>query len=216
MMNSLESEFNIERIKSRMVLYNFLASAFNYPDKELAEGLSSGEFLSALKNTIFQKIIEDSMKLNIYIGSNKDDILLQLERDYTWLFFTSKPRVAYLFGSVYNEGKLYQESTFKITRLYYETGLKLNESFGLPPDHIAVELEFMAYLAFNQIKAVNENNMENAFYGKEMEKIVFEEYLAPFATKVGKSIKDQSKTPFYRTVGEITYNFFNTPLQAYM
>ena len=59
--------------------------------------------------------------------------LLDLEKDYTWMCFASKPRQVYLFESVYREGKLLQESTFEIARLYFEAGLQLTETFTLPP-----------------------------------------------------------------------------------
>lgn len=117
------------------------------------------------------------------------------------MFFASKPHIAYLFGSVYGEGKLYQESTFEITRLYYETGLKLDESFKLPPDQIAVELEFMAYLAFNEQEAVKEGNKENAGYAAEMQTRILNDYLSPLALNVGHRIADQAKTAFYQTMG---------------
>ncbi|HOV90602.1 MAG TPA: molecular chaperone TorD family protein [Syntrophorhabdaceae bacterium] len=143
---------------------------------------------------------------------DEDKLLLELERDYTWMFFASKPRVAYLFGSVYAEGKLYQDSTFKIARLYNEAGLKIKDSFGLPPDHIAVELEFMAYIAFNLIDSFKKEDTENINYAQELEKQVFDYYLSRFAIKVGESIKEKAKTEFYRCIGNITALFFSNRL----
>lgn len=110
-------------------------------------------------------------------------------------------RSSWTWRGITREGKLYQESTFEITRLYYETGLKLDESFKLPPDQIAVELEFMAYLAFNEHDALRVGNKENAEYAAGMQEKVLNDYLSSLALNVGDRIADQAKTVFYQTIG---------------
>ncbi|HON84674.1 MAG TPA: molecular chaperone TorD family protein [Syntrophorhabdaceae bacterium] len=204
-------DYPVEAIKKRLIFYNALVQAFNYPDAELANNLSSGKF-SDILHTVIADGEADLSGIDFYKDRDKNEVLLELERDYTWMFFASKPRVAYLFGSVYGEGKLYQDSTFKIARLYHETGLNVKESFGLPPDHIAVELEFMAYIAFNFIDALKNENMENVAYAEELERHVFDNYLSQFAIKVGETLKDRAKTEFYRNIGEITALFFSKKL----
>jgi putative dimethyl sulfoxide reductase chaperone len=199
----------LNQAHAKTVLYNSLAQAFNYPDDALASGIASGQFIRELKDVLPENIQEITEKLFTYQGGNKDEILLDLERDYTWMFFASKPRIAYLFGSVYGEGKLYQESTFAITRLYYETGLKLEESFKLPPDHIAVELEFMAYLAFNEQEAIKVGNNENAAYAAEMQQKVLQDYLGPLAINIGDRISGKAKTVFYQAMGSLLVELFN-------
>lgn len=202
-MNDLNKKY-----AANTVIYNSLALAFNYPDDALASSLASGHLVKELAGVLPGNMPEIIEALSAYSGGSKDEILLDLERDYTWMFFASKPRIAYLFGSVYGEGKLYQESTFEITRLYYETGLKLDESFKLPPDHIAVELEFMAYLAFNEEEAIEGGNKENAEYAAEMQQKVRSLYLSPLALNVGDRIADQAKTIFYRTMGNLLKALF--------
>lgn len=185
--------------------------AFNYPVECLSQSLSTGEYGRLLRG-ITQNGEIDLSGIDSYLGKDEKEVLLELERDYTWIFFASKPRIAYLFGSVYEEGKLYQDSTFKIARLYHEAGLNVKESFGLPPDHIAVELEFMAYIAFNFIDSLKNGNVENMKYAEELEKQVFENYLSGFAIKVGETIKEKAKTEFYRNIGSITTLFFSKRL----
>jgi TorA maturation chaperone TorD len=199
----------IKQAASKTILYNSLAQAFNYPDDALASVLANGQFVQELRSVLPDTIQETAGKLLAYTGGSKEEILLDLERDYTWMFFASKPRIAYLFGSVYGEGKLYQESTFSITRLYYETGLKLEESFKLPPDHIAVELEFMAYLAFNEQEAIKTGNNENATYAAEMQQRVLQDYLGPLAINIGNRIADKANTVFYQAMGRLLLRLFN-------
>lgn len=198
----------MDTLEFKIVFYNSLAHAFNYPDEELAKLLSSGEFTENLLKVSPENLKADLSALLIYCQKDKDEILIELQRDYTWMFFASKPRIAYLFGSAYKEGKLYQDSTFKIARLYHETGLRIKDAFKLPPDHIALELEFMAYLAFNEGKALKDANKKNLTYAIEMQEHVLKDYLSPLAVNIGKRIIDKARTEFYRIMGRLLLSIF--------
>lgn len=193
---------------ARAVLFSGLAHAFNYPDRELALSLAEGTFQKQLTDVLSGDAKDIISTLNIYTSSDVDQLLLDLEKDYTWMFLASKPRIAYLFGSVYSEGKLYQESTFEIARLYNDAGLKLDESFRLPPDHIAVELECFAYLAFNEKEAIQAGNAKNEEYALELQKKMAENYLGPLAFNVGQRIGEQARTDFYKIIGKLLKTLF--------
>ena len=45
-----------------------------------------------------------------------------------------------------------------VRRMYLDTKLNLSNDFKEPPDHISIELEFMYYLAFKEIEALESNN----------------------------------------------------------
>jgi hypothetical protein len=53
-----------------------------------------------------------------------------------------------------------------------------------------VELEFMAYLAFNEQEAIKAGNNENATYAAKMQQKVLQEYLGPLAANIGNRIAD--------------------------
>jgi TorA maturation chaperone TorD len=198
----------VVRASSNMIIYNYLAQAFNYPDDGLAADISSGRFTEDLTGVVPAPAKEVVGALSIYAGNDREKLRLEIERDYTWMFFVSKPRIAYLFGSVYSDGKLYQDSTFEITRLYYETGLTLDESFRLPPDHIAVELEFMAYLAYNEMEAIKAGHAENEKYVLDLQKKVLDNYLRPLSLNIGERIAGNARTVFYRTMGDLLQFLF--------
>lgn len=188
---------------TRAKFYNLLANAMNYPDTELALSLVEGRFRDDLISVAPAGASDLLAGLSGYSGGDKEGTLLEMERDYTWLFFASKPRIAHLFGSVYAESKLYQESTFEIVRLYHDAGLKVEESFKLPPDHIAVELEFLAYLAFNEAEALRTGNSENEAYARDLQEKALVKYVRPLAGNIGERIADRAKTEFYRTLGRL-------------
>jgi TorA maturation chaperone TorD len=199
-------------------LYSLCAHGLNYPDEALASTLKEGEFESTLRQALagLGRSEPDILReLSGHYGNTvltPEALLLELERDYTWMFFASKPRVAYLFESVYSEGRLYQESTFQIARLYHAAGLKIEEAFKLPPDHIAVELEFMAYLAFQEMEGLRAGEAERADYARDMQKTVRESHLGPFALELALRVEKNAKTVFYRTVARTLKAVFNSDL----
>ena len=202
---------HIIELTSKTTLFNLFAQAFNYPDGELVESLQKGAFTATLRNALDALELSTSLAGELtalermYVGPDKkkDTLLVEMERDYTHMFFSSKPRLVYLFESVYNEGKLLQDSTFQIARLYYDAGIKLVDDFKLPPDHIAVELEFMAYLYFNEIEAIKKKNHENAKYAQNLRKEVLEKHLAAFGGTLARKVAEHAKTVFYQSVARI-------------
>jgi TorA maturation chaperone TorD len=210
-----EGNKRIIELTSRTTLFNLFAQAFNYPDRELVESLQKGDFIAALRNAIGQTSLAASLDEEItalekkYTGPDKqtDTLLLEMERDYTHMFFSSKPRLVYLFESVYNEGKLLQDSTFQIARLYYDAGIKLVDDFKLPPDHIAVEFEFMAYLYFNELAAIRENHGENALFAQNLQKEVMEKHLIAFGSTFARKVAEYARTAFYQSMARISIPF---------
>ncbi len=198
----------LAELEAKAGMHSLLAQAFNYPDEKLVSALRGGEFLEALEQWAealglagLRKPIASCRKE--YAGKQsggKAAVLLELEKDYTRMFFSSKPRLAYLFESVYREGKLMRESTFEIARLYADAGLQLTEDFRLPPDHIAVELEFLSFLAFKEIEGTKKGDQKQIDFARELQEQVVKEHLRKFAQNIGEKVAEHARTSFYRTV----------------
>lgn len=196
-------------------VYNGLALALNYPDAGLVEDLRSGGYLSPMAETMETLGLPDLAARALALegtytkpASHAPEQLLELEKEYTRMCFSSKPRQVYLFESVYNEGKLLQESTFQIARLYYEAGLHVEDDFRLPPDHIAVELEFMAYLCFNEGKSIRAANKDREHYARRLQRTVLDAHLGSFACALGDKLGTHAKTGFYQLIARILQDLF--------
>lgn len=198
-------------LQASAALFNLLAQAFAYPDQLLMEKLVSGEFTAILEESLDVLQPEGAWADRIAVvkrqytdaGQNAADLLLEMEKDYTRMFFSSKPRLVYLFESVYKEGKLLQESTFEIARLYYDAGLNLVDDFKLPPDHIAVEFEFMAYLYFNELAAVRSENRENEALAQKLQKEALEKHLTNFGLTLAEKVVAHATTDFYKMMATV-------------
>jgi len=194
-------------IQANATLHSLLAKAFNYPDKQLVGSIASGELQKTLshclKETGRDRAAKELLSLKPVPKTAQRKLLLELEKDYTWLFFASKPRCAYLFESVYREGKLLQDSTFDIASLYRDAGLVLNDDFRLPPDHIAVELEFLSFLFFKELEGHKKQKPDVIEYAQELQAKVAEGHLRRFANDLGTRVAQHAKTPFYRTMANV-------------
>ena len=73
------------------------------------------------------------------------------------------------YGSVYlEEGrKVMGESTARVMEFYKAEGLSMNEQFQNLPDHITAEMEFMYYLAYHEVEALEKNDREKGLVFSE-------------------------------------------------
>lgn len=209
----------LQDLQGSLICYSLFARALDYPDQELVEILVSGKFLGGLQQTgvvsatgnqispISAREIADFVK-----GKGAEQLLLELQKDYTRMCFASKPRLVPLFESVYLEGKLYQDSTLQIARLYDEAGLRLTEKFKLPPDHISLELEFMSYLLYQEIDARKNEDTELIEEAVQFRQEVLHKHLGKFASKLLTKMEQGARTPFYRNVAPLAREFLQREL----
>lgn len=208
-----ETERKLKRLAARTSLCQVLAQSLNYPDEALEEIFKTGYYRQTVADCLEilgitgQQPALESLKQEL----QQPGMLLELERDYTRMCFSSKPRLVYLFESVYKEGKLYDESTFQIARLYYDAGLKVEEDFRLPPDHIAVELEFMSFLSFKEMEGVRSGDAKIRDYAAELRKKALDEHVREFALSVAERMGKHARTGFYRFTASLMTAFFSNP-----
>jgi len=208
-----ETEIKLKRLAARTFLYQILAQSLNYPDESLAQSFSSGYYINNAADALEVLGIGglQSELAGLKTELQKPGILLDLEKDYTRMCFSSKPRLVYLFESVYKEGKLYDESTFQIARLYYDAGLKVEEDFRLPPDHIAVELEFMSFLSFKEMEGVRSGDGKITDYAIELQKTALDKHVRDFALSVSERMEKNAGTAFYRVTAKLMKALFSNP-----
>lgn len=76
-----------------------------------------------------------------------DDVASELRLEYGRLFLGPGTLLCPPYGSMYLDGAVMGPSTLDVVRRYRGEGLKADASWREPPDHIAVELGFMARLS---------------------------------------------------------------------
>ena len=148
-----------------------LSRLFSYPDKwpEAAD--------------LRRISLESERTRDIAVGENG---LKVLQGEYVRLFINALPEVPCPpYGSVYLEGVLMGQSTVKLRNLYLSHGFQTDEM----ADHIAVELEFLAFLT---------TLSTNGFLHKDYDSLL--EHLRLWTPEFFQRVKKNDKSGFYTDV----------------
>lgn len=199
----------LDNLNISIKVFSWMSKALDYPDQELVESIIQGDLIRYLPD---DKVL--GIKNYIEMFDATDALLLDMQKDYTRMCFVSKPRLVPLFESVYKEGKLFQDSTFQIARLYDEAGIKCGVEFKLPPDHITLEMEFMSYLLYQEMEAIKSGNKMNEEMAIQLQNETMDKHLSQFAMSLAQRLVQHSKNPFYLGVGEIMIDLFQSLVAA--
>jgi TorA maturation chaperone TorD len=126
--------------------------------------------------------------------------LVDLQNEYVRLFINSLPEVPCApYGSFYLEGVLMGSSAIGLKQLYQTYGFDSDE----PADHIAVELEFLAFLCHMMGQKLDADEALHRDYGFVME------HLRAWTPVFFKRIQKHDETGFYLKLSKYTDKMMN-------
>ena len=180
--------------------YKLLSECYHLPDNALIQKIvdiaQTDHFFHELKACIPSVLELESLKI-----------------DYTRLFIGPFKLLAPPYGSVYLEdNRIMAESTIDVGKWYEKEAL--NVLIKGPPDHIAIELEFMYYLAVKQIQATKEGNSQDIQLYQKKQQVFLCSHLAKWLPKFTENIKKHAQTEFYRKLAGLTDIFLQMDLDA--
>ncbi|MFQ6015785.1 MAG: molecular chaperone [Anaerolineae bacterium] len=200
----------------RQGLYRLFGALFLYPDAERLTTLRTvaGELQqerdfwvddSALSDP-FQRLLQ--ALAGLAKGAN-----VRVEEEYTRLF-TVKP-AAPPYESFYLDPEGYTRGWIlvQLEREYAEAGLALSPSLKEPPDHIAVELEFMAFLCHEQARAWEEDALEVSTQAKDRQCAFIGQHLGRWFPQFAQRVKDAAPEALYGVVVEAADAFLHHDLE---
>lgn len=131
----------------------------------------------------------------------------QLKVDYAALFVGPFELIAAPYGSIYLEQQrtVMGESTLQVQRFYDAADLQLE--IQEPPDHIAIELEFMYLLCSREAEAIVAGDMEQARYNRELQ-LDFARTMMGWVPAFTKCIQKGAQTEYYRALASCLSVFF--------
>lgn len=138
-------------------------------------------------------------------GYSNEDLLV----DYSKLFVVPSELIAPPYGSVYldNERKVMGDSTMKVIGMYQKAGLSMSDDFKELPDHITVELEFMYYLIFKEIEALEKSEIDTAFHFIRMQQTFLDRFLGRWVGQCCEKIKEGTGNGFYKSLADCLSSF---------
>lgn len=190
--------------KPRANIYKLLSACYYQPREDMEEWL---ELLGANLEVIDSQLANYAKTMTFEYKNHKNR-LSALQVDYAKLFVGPFNLLAAPFGSVYLE-KTWQvmgESTIDVFQRYREAGLEITEDFKEPPDHMAVELEFMYYLIFKHLETGDED------YFKRQQAFL-SSHLGKWADSFTGLVRQHAQTDFYRYLASLTQKFVRSDLE---
>jgi TorA maturation chaperone TorD len=125
--------------------YRLLSACFCRPELDafLKEEVY-GRLLGALEDSCPAAVPSARALRDAASSANPDELLAE----YARLFVGPHALVAPPYGSVYMEpgGRVMGPSSLRVAEAYRRDGLSVDAGSNEPPDHIALELEFLSYL----------------------------------------------------------------------
>ncbi len=199
--DKLETREELSHKEHRRDSYKLLSDCYHLPDEKLIVDLSGldinmGGIFSDLAN--FCPGISD-------IGS--------LTIDYSKLFVGPYGLLASPYGSIYLEDKnqVMGNSTIDVKKRYAEEGLDIGLKEA--PDHIAIELEFMYFLIFQEISAFNNHDFGNMTRCQSKQRAFLETHLGVWVSDFTNKVAENTETVFYKKLARLTQPFVKEDLK---
>ncbi len=200
---ALSFAMHMEDIKNQVIAeqhysdcFRLLAACFYAPRKETFLEERFFTDLSNLLNRICPGIAPQATLLQ---STSTQYSVEELAVEYARLFIGPFQVPAPPYGSIYleNEQRVMGETSMATLQLYQEAGLALDEECKEPPDHIAIEFEFISFLSY-QISAYLSNNKEsNAHDYKKIRKTFINNFLGIWLLPFAESVRAATDNDFY-------------------
>ena len=191
--------------------YRLLAACFSQPDREMFVEENLCANLAGLMQEISLPAVGEACRrmAQSLAENNQEELLIE----YSALFLGPFGAPAHPYGSVYleQERKLMGDSTMEVLKLYAQSGVTYEGDE--PPDHIAIELEFMSFLEGKIAQAISESNQADLADFSAIRGRFFNRLLASWAPILGNILKEQATLAFYRDLGECLLGFIGAERQ---
>jgi len=196
---------------TREDVYRLLAACYYPPTAALLEESCCASLAELLEN-IVPDAAHHAGDAVITVGTDLDLLLVEHAR----LFIGPFQLIAPPYGSIYlDEAKTVMgDSTARVAAFYHACGLHLADDFHELPDHFAVELEFMSYLAFKQREAETAGNPDEVTRFSNLQKEFLDRFLIPWLGPFTSAIITDGEAPFYRAIAKCTAAFITSDYTA--
>jgi putative dimethyl sulfoxide reductase chaperone len=197
---------------TREDVYRLLAACFYPPSKELIEEECCTTLAGLLASVAPDAAQYASDAVTACSGSSLDALAVEHAR----LFIGPFQLVAPPYGSIYIDDSktVMGDSTARVAAFYNNCGLQLAEDFHELPDHFAVELEFMSFLAFKQREAEVSGDSNEVARITSLQEEFLGRFLMPWLEPFTSSIITDAEAPFYQAIARCTATFINADYTA--
>jgi TorA maturation chaperone TorD len=199
---------------ARANVFRLLANFFYDPTHEVVEQLVSGSFISELNGYYndlanFHHTGIDALELlKNYHSSlsniDSDAMLKEFKVEYARLFIGPGTPVVQPYETFYAKNLtsesqpllMVSPAAIAVEKAYREAGVKM--SAQEPPDHFAVELEFLYFLCKKESDSWTEGNIDAANKWRRTQLAFIDGHLGCWSERFCNKIQEESTHPFYK------------------
>lgn len=192
--------------------YRLLAACFYPPSSELIEENCCGT-LSAILTSVAPDAAQYAAEAVAAAGKSSLDALAV---EHARLFIGPFQLVAPPYGSIYIDDTktVMGDSTARVAAFYHDCGLHLADDFHELPDHFAVELEFMSFLAFKQRESEVSGDTDEVWRIRSLQREFLDRFLMPWLEPFTAAIINDGEAPFYQAIARCTAAFINADVAS--
>jgi len=203
---------NLNSTATREDAYRLLAACFYPPTPELLEETCCAS-LATLLEGVAADAAQHAADAAVAAGNSSLDALAV---EHARLFIGPFQLVAPPYGSIYlDDAKTVMgDSTARVAAFYHNCGLQLADDFHELPDHFAVELEFMSFLAFKQREVEVSGDTDEVFRIMSLQREFLDRFLLPWLEPFTSAIITDAEAPFYQAIARCTAAFVSADYAA--
>lgn len=202
---------NPEEVLRRGNCFKLLAACFYEPDKEMFLEEQLCDNLVLQLQSLSPGAVAEAEAMKTWLQSTAQE---QLRLDHAALFVGPFELIAVPYGSVYleNNRRVMGDSTLSTQRFYQDAGLLVE--MKEPPDHIAIELEFMYFLCAKEAEALAQDALDEAMRLQGLQAEFFLKMMA-WLPQFCERVRKGADTEFYRAVAGCLDNFYASCRRVY-
>lgn len=201
----MEQEKAVRRALARSRLYGFLSPLYLYPDEETFSGLNweeAREALILLGNRHGLKEPFESVRACFENAS-------VLQSQYVTIFGHTLGQECPPYETQYGGAHIFQQAhdLGDIAGFYRAFGLEVSDQAKERLDHIAIQLEFMAFLAYKEAYALSTDGREKAEICRQAQRKFLADHLGRWVPFFTKRLEAEAKDDFYGRLAVLTERF---------
>lgn len=209
-----------ELATARGALYGFLSGAFAEPPSEhLLADLRDPEFAELL-GQMFDRTFAEELQASV---AAETDAAATLRQAFMDLFKVPGGRYVQPYESVYRDtreingrqvgGLLMGPSAAAVQKWYRLAALEISPEFKDLPDHIALELHYLAHLCEREAEFGRAGDDAKATRAREMERDFLKAHIVTWMPDLAAKIAERSDNRYYRVLARLAVEYSQRDLE---
>ncbi len=196
------SDYQPDESTARVDLLRFLSACYYEPTAEFAEEKLFDSIVAATRQSHPELAGLASELGQAFAGESLQTLLV----DYTRLFLGPMKALASPYSASWLPTPMVGDEVSPpvVLDLYAEGGFEVDAELAELPDHVAIELEFLYLLSFNQRQADLQGNFTDYAAMTKLRARFMDEHLSIWISPFAKAVKEHAETGFYRVLADLT------------